>query len=471
MFLTLARQPLALFLLGVCLWAQAGRVPFSRPAGGTQKPNVLLIIADDLGWGELGCYGQERIRTPRIDAFARKSVRFTRAYSGAPVCAPSRCALITGQHLGHCTIRDNVEVQPEGQQALPAGTPNLFRAMKDSGYATACIGKWGLGAPGSEGDPLSQGVDRFFGFNCQRLAHNHYPTQLWSDARSVPMDGKHWASDLFTDESVRFVQSHADSPWMLAYTTTLPHLALQVPERYLGAYEGAFSEVPYDGRRGYLAHPTPRAAYAAMITAFDAAVGRLLDTLDSSRQAERTLVIITSDNGPATAIGGADPAFFRSTGGLRGEKGSAFEGGWRVPLLIGWNGHIPGGRTSEAPCIAYDLWPTIAEAIGASPPPTPDGQSLVPYLVRDADIKDHPLYVDFPGYGGWEALILGKWKALRTGTGKNPTAPFQLFDLNQDPSESTDLAAKEPTILSDLLKLREKLRLSPGAGTTRPSRD
>lgn len=416
----------------------------------------MLIVADDLGWGDVGANGQTRILTPEIDGLARSGTRLTQAWSGAPVCAPSRCVLITGRHLGNSPIRDNIEVQPEGQAPLPAGTPNLFFAAKTKGYKTACIGKWGLGPPGSSGDPLAIGVDRFFGFNCQRHAHNYFPEWLYDDRAKRQLGGFAYAPQLMLDESVKFIEVNRERPWLLAFTSPLPHLALQVPSTTLERYRGAFPETPYDGKRGYRPHPTPRAAYAAMVSYLDDSVGTLLRALDRTGQACNTLVIFTSDNG-ATYTGGADTTYFNSTGGLRGFKGSAYEGGLRVPLIMRWPGRIAAGATSDIPTASYDLWPTIAAATGIPAPPQPDGQSLLAQL-RDstAVAPDRPIFVDFAGYGGWIAVREGRWKIVRNGTNKRPDGPFELFDLETDPSERSNAAALHPEIVERLAKFAAK---------------
>ncbi|MEY2742259.1 MAG: Arylsulfatase precursor [Planctomycetota bacterium] len=419
------------------------------PCAIAQRPtNVLLVVADDLGYGELGCYGQEKIATPRIDALAKAGVRMTRAWSGAPVCAPSRCVMFTGKHTGHAAIRDNGEVRPEGQTPLPERTPNLFSAMRSSGRATACIGKWGLGPPGSSGDPLAIGVDRFYGYNCQRHAHSHEPDWLWNDRTKAEVKGS-YAPTLMTREAVAFIETKKDVPWFLAFTSALPHLALQIPEEELKAYAGKFPETPYDGKSGYRPHATPKAAYAAMITHLDTSVGRLVDALKATGQLERTLIVFTSDNG-TTHSAGVDAAYFKSTAGLRGLKGSAYEGGIRVPLILHHAATLPAGRVVDAPCAAYDLWPTIAAAVGLDRPVGTDGVDLGPVLRGESPAPARTLYMEFPGYGGWQAAVDGKWKIVRKNLKKQPDASFELYDLDADPRESVDVAGAHPETVKRL---------------------
>ncbi|HSQ79115.1 MAG TPA: sulfatase-like hydrolase/transferase, partial [Candidatus Bathyarchaeia archaeon] len=295
--------------LKTALGAGAAALSLGGPAAcrtsGPAAPNIILILADDLGYSQLGCYGETRIRTPHIDRLAAEGTRFTQAYSGSPVCAPSRCALLTGLHTGHAQIRDNREVQPEGQAPLAAGTPTLPRLLRAEGYATGLVGKWGLGYPGSEGEPLAQGFDFFFGFNCQRQAHNHYPAELWRNRERVRLEGndggptgRQYAPDLFEAEALSFISSNRRGPFFLFFATTVPHLALQVPDYSLAEYAGIWPEVPYDGSRGYQPQAKPRAAYAAMVSRFDRSVGRIMERLGELGLDRNTLVLFGSDNGP-----------------------------------------------------------------------------------------------------------------------------------------------------------------------------
>jgi len=432
-----------------------------------RQPNIILVLADDLGAAELGCYGQTKIATPNIDRLAREGARFTQFYSAAPVCAPSRCALLTGLHLGHAPIRDNAEVEPEGQAPLPLGFPTLAQDLLAANYETACIGKWGLGFIATSGDPLNVGFRRFFGYNCQREAHNAYPTHLWRNAGIVPLAGNDpktrkeavYAPGLLLDDAEKFIASNAGRPFFLAYTTTLPHLALQPPADALARYQGRFPETPYKGRKGYLPHPEPRAAYAAMISRLDDEVGALRTAVDKAGIADDTIIVITSDNGATHDVGGVDTVFFDSTGGLRGRKGSLWEGGLRVPCIVWAPGRIAEGRTIDSPAWSVDLRATFAALAGAEPPNT-DGVDLVPLLTAGAALPERAFYWPFPGYGAQEAVREGRWKivrrdlATRAKTGEiKPLDGWQLFDLATDPNETRDLAAQHPEIVARLAEI------------------
>jgi arylsulfatase len=452
------RGALALLLLACLSLAAACRG--SAEAEPAKPLNVILIVADDLGVGDVGCYGQTKIRTPVLDALARQGLRFTQAYAGAPVCAPSRCSLLTGLHTGHSAIRDNKELQPEGQEPLPAGIPTLPELLHEHGYATALIGKWGLGPPGSEGDPLRRGFERFFGYNCQRRAQNAYPEWLYRGEERVALAGNDprrglaatYAPDLMREEALSFLRQNTERPFFLFFASTVPHVALQVPEDSLAEYAGAFPETPYDGRQGYLPHPTPRAAYAAMVSRLDRDVGALLAELERLDLARNTLVVFTSDNGPTWA-GGVDAKFFDSTAGLRGLKGQLYEGGIRAPLIVRWPGHVRAGGESAALCANWDLMPTIAEACGLRTAEGIDGRSLVPLLEGGpAPARDH-LYWENPDSGGWQAVRMGDWKAVRRNLKKGIPLAVEVYDLAQDPGETRDVARTNPEIVKRALQI------------------
>lgn len=452
----------------------------------SDPPNFVLIVADDLGYGELGSYGQERIRTPELDRLAAEGMRFTRHYSGSPVCAPSRATLLTGLHTGHAAVRDNDEMIErgdvwgdtliEGNHPLPAGTYTIGRMLQDAGYATAAIGKWGLGGPGDSGEPNLQGFDHWYGYMCQREAHNYYPTHLWRDgerealsgnqafrahqrlpAGADPYDpavyatyrGQTYAQDVMVDDAVAFVREHADGPFFLYLPFPVPHAALQVPEESLAEYDGAFEETPYAGDRGYLPHRAPRAAYAAMITRMDEGIGRILDAIAEAGVEANTVVMFTSDNGP-TFNGGTDSEFFRSTAGLRGLKASLYEGGIRVPLIVRWPGSVAPGTVSDQVSAFWDYLPTLAEIAGAKVPAgtATDGQSMVPILRGTAPVgaERRSLYWE---YRGGQAVLEGRWKAVRA----DPDAALELYDLVADPAERTDVAALHPEVVQHLIQV------------------
>lgn len=439
-------------------------------ASAQRPPNVLYVLADDLGYGEVGCYGQERIATPHLDRMAAEGMRFTRHYAGAPVCAPSRCVLLTGKHSGHATVRSNMEHRPEGQEPIFDEDVTIAEVLAPAGYVSGCFGKWGLGFPGSEGDPLKQGFERFYGYNCQRHAHNFYPRYLWSDDETVDIEGNdrglhgaHYSHDLIEREALRFIREHADEPFFCYVPFTIPHLALQVPDASLNEYLGRWEETPYEGR-SYLPHPTPRAAYAAMISHMDRSVGRLLDLLDELDLADDTLVIFTSDNGP-THLGPdqVDYELFDSAGGLRGLKGSVYEGGLRVPMIARWPGHVEPGSVTDHVSAFQDVLPTLAELTEVEAPADVDGISFLPTLLgRPEEQEEHAyLYWDFPGYGGQLAVLAGRWKAVRRGVRGSSDAPLELYDLEADPTESTDVAGEHPEVAARLARILREGRTRP----------
>ena len=460
-----------------------------QPDPGSERPNVILILADDLGWGELGSYGQTRIRTPVLDRMAADGVRFTNHYAGSPVCAPSRDVLLTGLHAGHAYIRDNDELPErgdvwgdttiEGQRPLLADTYTLGRLFQDAGYVTGAIGKWGLGGPGSSGEPNLQGFDHWYGYLCQREAHNYYPTHLWRNGvkdalpgnagfrahqrlpeSSDPRDpesyrsyaGRTYAMDALVEEALGFIRRHRADPFFLYLPFPVPHLALQVPESSLAEYRGAFPEEPYTGDRGYLPHPEPRAAYAAMISRMDAEIGRILALLGELGLAERTIVMFTSDNGPSW-VGGVDLEYFGSAGGLRGRKAQLREGGIRVPLLVRWPGRAAAGATTEHVSHFADYLPTFAELLGLELPVASDGVSFLPTIIGDraGQTRAPWLYWEFQGM---QAVRIGDWKAYRP----QPDAPLELYDLAVDPGESTDRAHARPELVADLQRIMTEAR-------------
>ena len=437
-----------------------------------RKPNIIFILADDLGYGDLGSYGQTKIRTPYLDQMAKEGMRFTQFYAGSPVCAPSRCVLMTGKHGGHAFIRDNREWKPEGQYPIPASEVTIAELLKQKGYATGGFGKWGLGYPGSEGDPNKQGFDLFYGYNCQREAHNFYPDHLWRNEQKVMLEGndrgltgKQYSHDLIEAEALQFIRAHKDKPFFAYLPFTIPHLALQVPEDSVAEYVGKWDDPAYDGKNGYLPHPHPRAVYAAMVTRMDRSVGRLLALLKELKLDENTIVMFSSDNGGAFGevtkdfdfkpgrMGGTDYVFFNSTSNFRAFKGSIYEGGLRVPFIARWPGKIKAGTTSHLPAVFYDLMATFTDLAGTTPAPNTDGISLLPTLLGKGKQQKHEfLFWDFGGYGGQQAVRLGDWKGLRRNLHRGNTT-IELYNLAKDASEKKDLAAQHP----DLVKRIEKV--------------
>lgn len=468
---------ITLLLALSALWPLAARA--QRTGQTTRPPNIVFILADDLGWGDLGSYGQTKIKTPNLDRMAAEGLRFTQFYSGSPVCAPSRCVLMTGKHGGHAYIRNNREVKPEGQWPIPAEEVTMAELFKRRGYATGAFGKWGLGFVGTTGDPNKQGFDLFYGYNCQREAHSFYPDHLWRNEQRVELEGnnreltgKHYSHDLIEAEALQFIRNNKDKPFFLYAPFTIPHLALQVPEDSLAEYVGEWDDPPYDGKSGYLPHPTPRAAYAAMVTRLDRSVGRVLALLKELQLDNNTLVIFTSDNGGAFGevtkdfefkpgrMGGTDYVFFRSTGPFRAFKGSVYEGGIRVPFIARWPGRIKAGQVSELPAAFYDVLPTLCAVAGIKPPANTDGVSLLPTLTgRGQQAKHEFLFWDFGGYGGQQAVRLGDWKGVRRNLHQG-NLRIELYNLATDISEQRDVAAQHPEIVQRVAAImgRERTR-------------
>lgn len=446
-------------------------------------PNVVFIMADDLGWGELGCYGQEKIRTPNVDRLAAGGMRFLEAYSGAPVCAPARNVLMTGKHLGHVTIRGNKPAtdengkRVEGQHPIPAEALTIAEVFREAGYVTGGMGKWGLGPVGSTGDPNAQGFDHFFGYNCQRVAHSYFPPHLWRNAEKIEINESpiaphqrkpegevtfdEWQADnyapaLILDEAIEFLHAHANEPFFLYLPFVEPHVAMQPPPELVASYPESWDDRPYRGQCGYLPHPRPHAGYAAMITDLDRHVGRVLDTLDELGLSEETLVIFTSDNGTThpsngdeiLGVGGVDAAFFNSTNGLRGFKGSVYEGGLRVPLIARWPGHIEPGTATTFPTYFPDQFPTLCEAIGVPTPNGLDGISILPTLTqRSEQAARNPMIWVYPEYGGQVAARFGHWKLVQRNLNRKQRTPWELYDLSEDLSEANNLASEHPEVV------------------------
>ena len=453
--------------------------------------NIIYILADDLGYHELGSYGQEKIRTPNLDRIAAEGMRFTRHYSGSPVCAPSRCVLMTGRHTGHASIRGNKEVggwgpeEPEGQWPLPADDVTIAEMLSDAGYHTGAFGKWGLGGPGSEGHPNNQGFDHFYGYLCQRVAHNYYPTHLWRNhdvdvlhgnrhfrahqriaepfadlAEYERYRGEDYAPEAIINEALDFVRRNHEAPFFLYYGSVIPHVALQAPAESVEAYPTAWDPVHYLGDRGYLPTPRPRATYAAMISYLDANVGRLLDLLDELGIADDTIVMFSSDNG-TTFNGGCDRAFFNSLGDLRGTKCTVYEGGLRVPMLVRWPGVVEPGSTTGHVSAFQDVLPTLAAITGADVPAAIDGISFLPTLRGDDAAQrahDH-LYWEYPERRGEQAVIWGRYKGVRRALHDGELA-VEVYDLEADPAESTDLASSLPEVAAKIEALMRASRHS-----------
>jgi arylsulfatase A len=455
--------------------------------GHARKPNVILIMADDLGFTELGSYGQKKIRTPHLDKLAAEGMRFTACYAGNAVCAPSRCVLMTGKHPGHAYIRNNGEVKPEGQRPIPLSEVTIADLLKKEGYATGAFGKWGLGPPGSVGGPLQQGFDRFYGFNCQRHAHSYYPNYLWSDDRrvvlennppipghaSLPKDadpadprsydifkGQAYGPDRINEQVLNFIRGNKEKPFFVYYPTLIPHVALHVPDEELEPYlKLKWNDPPFtrEGGYGYTPHFTPRAAYAAMITRMDRYMGNVFNLLKDLGLEKDTIILFTSDNGTTHLKGEVDYDFFESVKPLRGLKGSLYEGGVRVPMIARWPGRVKASSQSARTIGAEDCLPTIIELLGLDDrvPDGVDGVSFAPSLLGKKQKERSFLYREFSGYGGQQAVWVGKWKGVRQKMLRKKKDPLEieLYDLDADISESRNIAAEQPKVVAEIRKL------------------
>ncbi|MFC5411933.1 arylsulfatase [Larkinella bovis] len=442
----------------------------NRPKPSAQRPNIIFILADDLGYGDVGFNGQKLIKTPNIDRLAAEGMRFTQFYAGTSVCAPSRSSLMTGQHTGHTYIRGNKGVKPEGQQPIADSVVTVAEILQKAGYTTAAFGKWGLGPVGSEGDPNKQGFDRFYGYNCQSLAHRYYPNHLWNNSEKIVLkenenltQTKQYAPDLIQQQTLDFIKgSDSNKPFFLFVPSILPHAELLVPnDSIFEYYKGKFAEKPHKGEDygpgaregGYASQAYPHAAFAAMVTRLDLYVGQILATLKEKGLDQNTLVIFSSDNGPHHE-GGADPTFFNSGGGFRGFKRDLYEGGIREPMIARWPGTIKPGTKNDHVGAFWDLLPTFAELAGATPPASIDGISFAPALTGKGTQKKHQyLYWEFHEQGGKQAVRQGNWKAVRLNAATQPNGPVELYDLSKDPAEKTNLAAQQPAKAAELGRL------------------
>jgi len=450
------RSFLAGALAGAAGPAMGGVAAGQSPDAG-RAPNIIYIMADDLGYGDLGCYGQEDILTPNIDRLAREGMRFTDHYSGSTVCAPSRCCLLTGLHTGHAYVRNNRQVRKSGQLPLTEGTDTIARRLQQAGYRTGVVGKWGLGYPGSVGVPRNQGFDYFFGYLCQGHAHNYWPEYLYRNEERVPLPGNRvtpsdlyegsgvayervsYSHDVMAEEALSFIRREAGAPFFLYFAPTIPHVnneaggeGLEVP-----------SDEPYTGRDW----PQQLKNYAAMITRLDSDVGRIVLLLRELGIDRDTIVVFTSDNGPEPPVHGFDPEFFDSAGPFRGMKTTIYEGGIRVPLVARWPGRIAKGSVSGHVSANWDFFPTALEIAGIDDGCGCDGISYLPALLGRRQTPHDFLYWEYERRGKTgQAVRRGKWKGLRHGASE----PMELYDLKADPAETADLSGDNPGIVEQI---------------------
>lgn len=451
-------------VFGLLLGLLSGIVRVGAEKPETEKPNIVFIMADDLGYGHLGCYGQAKIRTPHIDRLAEQGIRFTAVYAGAPVCAPSRSVLMTGLHGGHTPVRGN-----SGGIPLAPGDITIAELLKEAGYTTGLFGKWGLGEYGTEGVPWKQGFDQFFGYLHQYHAHFYYPEYLWENDRRYPLsanlEGKHaqYTHDEIVAKAMDFIRDRQDEPFFLYLPFAVPHYELLVPEDSLKEYAGQFPETPYEGRgrptgypSDYANQPMPKAAMAAIITHMDRSVGKIMDLLDELNIGEETIVFFTSDNGASNGAG--DPDFFEACGPLRGYKGTLYEGGLRVPMIVRWKGKIQGGTVSSIPWHFTDVLPTLTDLAGSQSPENTDGKSVLPILLESQNkvkMEDRVFYWEFKEMS---AVRFGKWKAIRP---MKPNSLVELYNLSTDISEIENMADDHPEVLANLIPILESAHIDP----------
>jgi len=463
-----------------------------RPEGinGPDFPNIIFILADDLGYGDLSIYGQEKFRTPNIDRLAKEGLLFTQHYSGSTVCAPSRSALMTGMHTGHTPIRGNraagwTNPNEEGQFPLKDEALTLAEILQEKGYETGAFGKWGLGFVGTEGDPNNQGFDEFYGYNCQGQAHRYYPTHLWDNDQKIVLDGNDtknkvvYAPDVIHQRALSFIEKNADNPFFLFMPSVIPHAELIVPKDSIwDTFQDTFDEHPWGmenssgshwkgndygddnyNSSGYAPQIKPKTAFAAMVTRLDIQVGEIVRLLENLGIDDNTLVIFTSDNGPHME-GGADPDFFNSSGVVRGRKRDLYEGGIRVPMIAKWPKHIRPGRTTDHVSAFWDILPTFAEIAHAEIPRNIDGISMLPVLKgqTDSQMSHDYLYWEFHEQNGKQAIRLGKWKGIRLNVFDDPNAQIELYDLSTDLMELRNVAEDNPAVVAEIDSLMASSR-------------
>lgn len=461
LYLSLGRRILSFgFLLGFSFLHAAEKKA-------DRKPNIIFILADDLGYGDIGSFGQEKIKTPNLDRMAAEGMKLTNFYCGCSVCAPSRCTLLTGKHTGHSTVRDNMQRAPgaEGQHPMEPGTVTAAQLLKKAGYATAIVGKWGLGMPEDKSSPLDYGFDHQYGYLCQGIAHTYYPPYLRRDNQKEMLEGnppyeigmkgviepggKVYSQDRMAEDALRWVRDHKDQPFFFYYAFTIPHVSLQATDADLAEYKGKFPETPVRDSKHYANVDAPRAAYAAMISRMDRDIGDLLDLVQQLKLDDNTIVFFASDNGAVFPLSGTDPEFFKSNGILRGFKQDLYEGGIRSPFIARWPGHIKAGSVSEQISAFWDMMPTWCDLAGLPTPKDIDGLSLAPTLLGKPGQKNHDyLYWEYQSAGRAQAVRFGQWKAIRNQAKKNPDATPELYDLSTDPGEKINVAADHPDIVA-----------------------
>ena len=426
-----------------------------------EKPNVIYILVDDLGIGDLGCYGQRAIKTPAIDKLADNGMKFMQHYSGSTVSAPSRCVLMTGKHTGNAYVRGNFGRKGKDGKpydlALPASEVTVAEMFKKADYKTACIGKWGLGGPSTEGHPNNQGFDYFFGYLSQLNAHSFYPNQLFENNDAVVLNKKVYSHDMIVDKAMNFIEENAAQPFFLYLTPTIPHAELIVPEGELMGYDTQFQEKPYKGKH-YISQEKPRATFAAMVSRLDRDVQKVVDLLKEKGIYDNTIIVFTSDNGTHTE-GGHDPYFFDSNGPYRGTKRDLYDGGIKTPFIVQWPAVINPGSVSYHVSAFWDFMPTVGELIDIDTPKESDGISFLPSLKDKGKQKKHDyLYFEFHEMGGRQAVIKDGWKLIRLNVNNPKKEKYELYNLPNDPAEVANVVKQYPEITSDLQKIMSEAR-------------
>ena len=437
---------------------------FSASSEAGKSPNIIFIMADDLGIGDVGCYGQKMLKTPRIDQLAAEGMKFTNHYSGSAMCAPTRSCLMQGLHTGHARVRSN------GDGNLKDSDVTVGEVLQGAGYKTGAMGKWGIGEAGSSGMPTKQGFDFWFGYLNQTRAHHHYPEFMWKNEEKVlypdnPEKRTHYSHDLFTEEALKFIRENKDNPFFLYVPYTLVHVDLDVPDDSLDPWIGKIEETePYGtpGGQHYIYQEKPHATFAGMVSRLDRDVGKIADLVDELGLAKNTLILFTSDNGP-TSAGGADPKFFDGNGPYRGIKFEFYDGGIRCPMIARWPGKVEAGSETDHISAHWDFAATAADIAGAAPMKNTDGISFLPTLLGEtADQKQHEyLYWECASKNGVQAVRMGNWKAVVKGTRKKDGPTFELYDLSKDMAESNNVADSEPEVVAKIKDIVKSARSAP----------
>ncbi len=456
---------LALAALPAVAASKSKPAPAAAPAEQSARPNVLFILTDDLGIGDIGPYGQRQIPTPNLDSLAAHGMQFMQHYSGSTVSAPSRAVLLTGKHTGHAAIRGNAgERAPDGQSydySLPAEEVTLAEIFKQRGYATACTGKWGMGGYSRPGGAGNQGFDYFFGHQTQGDAHFAYPKKLYENGTKIELDGTRYADELIIQKALDFLDRTArpdGQPFFLYYTTQLPHAEMVIPREEVAPFEGRWAETPYPGNGHYGAQPAPRAAFAALVARIDNSVGRLVAKLREKGVLDNTIIVFSSDNG-AHVEGGQDPAFFNSNSLYRGTKRDLYEGGVRTPFLVSWPGHIAAGSVSYHVSAFWDFMPTVCDILKLPVPEGTDGISMLPEWTGCGEQPRHDyLYFEFHEEGGKQSVLKENWKLIRLNAQTPAKIRYELYNLSADPKELRDVSAEYPWRVQELRAIMDKAR-------------